>query len=86
MDNQTSYESKLLRVIIGFLHVSLSEQLSVAYFGKPHRNLTQTERDAVQSQVIHSVMTIARQVDEENVDAFLKPPPPPPPDPSGPVN
>jgi hypothetical protein len=39
---------------------------------------------ALQTEMINSVMTVARQVGEEELKAFLKPPPPP--TPQGPVN
>jgi hypothetical protein len=85
MEKERSYESSLLRVIIGYLHVSLSEQLAETLYGKPHHTLSETEKEFVQSKVIHSVMALARQVGEEAIEAFLKPPTPAP-EPSGPIN
>ncbi len=82
-NDRSSYESSLLRVVIGFLHISLSEQLALTRHGKAFHLLTQEEKDGLQGEMIGSVMTIARQVGEEAIEAFLKPPPPLKP---GPVN
>jgi len=79
MDEEGSYEAKLLRTIIGFLHISLSQQLALTRHGKPFEHLTQEEKDALQAEMINSVATVARQVNEETLRAFLKPPPPTPP-------
>jgi len=83
MDNDAKYDTNLLRVIIGFLHVSLSQQLALMRHGKAFELLTKAEKNVLQSEMINSVMTVARQVGEEELQGFLKPPPPTP---SGPVN
>jgi hypothetical protein len=77
MENNGSYESKLLRIIIGFLHISLSQQIALTRHGKAFELLTQAEKDTLQGDMIGSVMTIARQVGEEAIEAFLQPPVPP---------
>ena len=82
MEIEGTYDTKLLRLIIGFLHISLSQQLALTRHGKPFERLTQEEKDALQTEMINSVMMIARQVSEEALQGFLKPPIPTP---SGPV-
>jgi hypothetical protein len=46
MDDEAKYDTNLLRVIIGFLHISLSQQLALARHGKPFELLTQEEKAA----------------------------------------
>lgn len=75
MENDaTSYESKLLRIIIGFLHISLSQQLALTRHGKAFELLSQAEKDTLQNDMIGAVRAVARQVGEEAIEAFLKPP------------
>ena len=83
MELNGSYESKLLRILIGFLHISLSQQLSLVRHGKAFELLDPAEKTALQNEMINNVMGVARQVSEEALEAFLKPPPPAPP--SGPI-
>jgi hypothetical protein len=77
MANET-YSENLLRVLIGFFHYSVSQQIAIAHYGKPFHNLTDEEKTKMQNQMILDVMAIARQVDVETVKKFLAPPPPPP--------
>lgn len=83
MEFTGSFESKLLRILIGFLHVSLTQQLSLVRHGKAFELLDQAEKTALQNEMINNVMEVARQVSEEALQAFLKPRPPAPP--SGPI-
>jgi hypothetical protein len=64
MDIQGSYESKLLRIVIGFLHVSLSQQLALTRHGKAFESLAPEEKKTLQNDLIVSVFALARQVDE----------------------
>lgn len=68
--NQTSYESDLLRVLIGYFHVSLIQQFSLARHGKPFENLTQEEKDKVSNDVVGAVITMARQATPELMKRF----------------
>jgi hypothetical protein len=77
MNTEGTYEAKLLRIVIGFLHVSLSQQLALTRHGKPFENLTPEDKDSLQTEMINSVMTVARQLSEEALQGFLKPPAPP---------
>jgi hypothetical protein len=43
-----TYETKLLRIVIGFLHVSLLQQLALAHHGKPFHSLTQEEKNSLE--------------------------------------
>lgn len=45
-----TYETKLLRILIGYFHVSLSQQLSIAHHGKKFEDLAPEE-----SQVFKTV-------------------------------
>jgi hypothetical protein len=82
--NQTSYESDLLRVLIGYFHVSLIQQFSLARHGKPFENLTQEEKDSVSNDVIGAVITMARQATPELLKRFWQQPDVPPK--MGPIN
>ena len=64
MDIQGSYESKLLRIVIGFLHFSLSQQLALTRHGKAFESLAPEEKKTLQNDLIVSVFALARQVDE----------------------
>ena len=75
MESPESYEAKLLRVLIGFLHVSLSQQLALTRYGKPFHTLTPEEKTILQDQMLIDVMTLARQVTPEALKKFLEPPP-----------
>jgi hypothetical protein len=82
--NQTSYESDLLRVLIGYFHVSLIQQFSLTRHEKSFENLTQEEKDKVSNDVIGAVITMARQATPELLKKFWKEPNAPPK--MGPVN
>lgn len=82
--NQTSYESDLLRVLIGYFHVSLIQQFSLARHGKPFENLTQEEKDKVSNDVVGAVITMGRQATPELLKQFWRHPDVPPK--MGPIN
>jgi hypothetical protein len=69
-----SYESKLLRLLIGFFHVSLLQQLSLTRHNKPFHLLTQEEKTSLENEMLAAVMNIANQVSEEALVGMLKPP------------
>lgn len=68
--NETSYESDLLRVLIGYFHVSLLYQLSLARHGKPFDLLAQAEKDALSNDMVGAVITMARQATPELMKRF----------------
>ncbi|MCU1331134.1 MAG: hypothetical protein JWM08_126 [Candidatus Angelobacter sp.] len=82
--NQTSYESDLLRVLIGYFHVSLLQQLALARHGKPFETLIQAEKDALENDMIGAVVGVARLVTPEQVKKFWQQPGIPPK--MGPIN
>ena len=72
MEFEETYATSLLRLIIGFLHISLSQQLALARHGKAFESLSQAEKDTLANDMVNAVMTIARQVNEETMRNFLK--------------
>jgi hypothetical protein len=69
-----SYEAKLLRVLIGFFHVSLLQQLALTRHNKPFHLLTQEEKDTLEKDMLAAVMNVAHQVSEQALLGDLKPP------------
>ncbi len=82
--NQTSYESDLLRLLIGYFHISLLQQLALARHGKPYEVLTQAEKDTLSNEMVAAVVTMARQATPELLKKFWKEPNEPPK--MGPIN
>jgi ATP-dependent DNA ligase len=78
------YQNNLLRTLIGYFHISVTQQIALTRHGKAFEHLTQAEKDALQNEVIQAVMAIARDLTAETLQNFLKPPPTPAP--PGPVN
>jgi hypothetical protein len=75
---ETSYESDLLRVLIGYFHVSLIQQFALARHGKPFESLAPAEKDALSNDVIGAVITMARQATPEVMRKFCTPDEPAP--------
>jgi uncharacterized protein (DUF952 family) len=69
-----SYEAKLLRLLVGFIHVSTLHQISLTRHGKPLHLLTEVERNELEAEVLSSVMRVAHQVSEEALLGNLKMP------------
>ena len=59
-----NYETKLIRILIGYFHVSLMQQLAQTEYGKSLRSLTQEEKDALANDVIGAVAEIASSLSE----------------------
>lgn len=80
MTNEESNEAKLLRVLIGYFHISLMNQLALSEHSKPLRSLDQSDKDSIENQMIAAVANIAKQVTPETLKAILAPTPhgPPP--------
>ena len=84
MTLEGTYETKLLRMIIGFLHVSLSQQLALTRYGKPFQSLTPEEKNSLQEEMVTGVLAVADNVSEEALQNFLNPFVPP--GPLGPIH
>jgi hypothetical protein len=70
-----SYETKLLRLILGFLHISTLQQLALTRHGKPFHTLTQEEKDTLEADMVGAVSAVAHMLSEEALKGGLKPPP-----------
>jgi hypothetical protein len=84
LENETSYESDLLRVLIGYFHVSLIQQFSLTRHGKPFESLAPAEKDALSNDVVGAVITMGRQATPELLKKFWRQPDVPPK--MGPIN
>ena len=69
-----SYESKLLRLLIGFFHVSTLQQLAVVRHGKAFHLLTQEEKTALETESCEAAMNVAIQFSPEALAGALKTP------------
>lgn len=59
-----TYETKLLRLVIGLMHVSVTEQLALVRYSKPFRTLTAEEKLALQDEIVANALKIAEQLSE----------------------
>jgi len=59
-----TYETKLIRILIGYFHVSLMQQLAQTEHGKSLRSLTQEEKDALANDVVAAIAEIASSLSE----------------------
>ena len=69
-----TYETKLLRIVIGFLHISLLQQLALTRHGKAFHTLTQEEKNNLETEMVGAVMMVAHNLSEEALRVALKPP------------
>ena len=69
-----TYETKLLRIVIGFLHISLLQQLALTRHGKAFHTLTQEEKNSLEAEMVGAVMMVAHNLSEEALRVELKPP------------
>jgi hypothetical protein len=74
-----SHEINLLRLLIGYFHMSLTEQVALIRHGKGFHTLTQPEKDKLQAETIQSVLAIARSADASALAGLLRMPSPQPP-------
>jgi hypothetical protein len=65
--NPASYESDLLRVLIGYFHVSLLQQLALARHGKAFEGLIQAEKDTLSNDAVAAVLSVARLMTPEQM-------------------
>ena len=59
-----TYETKLLRLLIGLLHISVTEQRALVRHSKPFHSLTAEEKLALQDQIVADALKIAEQLSE----------------------
>ena len=69
-----SFESKLLRVLIGYMHVSVLQQLALAHYGKAFHLLNQEEKNNLENQVLVSEFRIAHHLTDDALSGGLTPP------------
>jgi hypothetical protein len=69
-----SYEAKLLRVLIGYFHVSVLQQTALSLHGKPFHSLGQEEKNSLETDVLAAVMKVAHQLTDEALSGKLKAP------------
>lgn len=75
MPLEGSYETKLLRILIGFFHVSTLQTLAITRHGKHFHLLTPEEKLALESEMVAAVVQVAGNLDEKTLTAEWKPPP-----------
>lgn len=69
-----SYESSLLRIIVGYLHVSVLQQLALTRHGKAFHTLTPEEKMNLEMEMMNTVGQIAHGLTEESLRGDWKPP------------
>ncbi len=74
-----SHEAQLLRLLIGYFHVSLLQQLSVIRHSKSFELLDQPDKDALSNDMVAAVASVSKSVTPETVQALLSSVPGPPP-------
>lgn len=70
-----SYETTLLRVFIGYFHVSLLLQVALTQYGKGFHLLNQEEKNKLENEVPGTVFHIAHHLTDEAVSEGLNPSP-----------
>jgi len=69
-----TYETKLLRMLIGYLHVSILQQVALVQYGKGFHLLTLEERTKLENELVQAVFHVAHQVSDEALSGTMKPP------------
>lgn len=69
-----SYEAKLLRMLLGYFHVSVLQQVALVRHGKGFHLLTQEEKNTLENDVIGAVFHMAHQASEAALLGELKAP------------
>jgi len=69
-----SYESKLLRVLIGYFHVSILQQVALTQYGKAYQLLSQEEKNKLENEVIGLVFHIAHHLTDDVLSTGMKVP------------
>lgn len=70
-----TYETKLLRLLIGHFHVSQMDLRARLHYEKPLSKLTPDERKTLEDELVDQVVWIAESISEEKLKATLVAPP-----------
>lgn len=70
-----TYETKLLRLLIGHFHASQMETRAMIRYEKPLHKLTQEERGILENELVADVVRIAESISEEKLTTTLVAPP-----------
>ena len=68
-----TYETKLLRLLVGYFHVSLMQQLAHAEYGKSLRSLSLEEKTGLEKDVIAAVVEMAASLSESALKDIVFP-------------
>ena len=79
MLNEESNEAKLLRLLIGYFHVSLLNQLALQRHSSSFEKLDSSQKDSLATDALAAVASIAKQATPKTVEAILSPNPLTPP-------
>lgn len=69
-----SYETKLMRLLIGYFHVSLTQQIALMRHGKKFEDLAPAEKTEIQDHITQSVLAVADQLSESALATNPLPP------------
>jgi hypothetical protein len=76
MQDDTSFESRLLRVLLGQMHALLVRQVASERFEQPYQNLTDAQKSELGSAVWTEVLLTAYEINTNNTLTAPKTPPP----------
>jgi hypothetical protein len=71
MENEESNEAKLLRLLIGYFHLSLLNQLALLRHSKSFETLDQSQKDSLVADMMAGVAGIAKQATPKTVEEIL---------------
>jgi hypothetical protein len=66
-----TYETKLLRLLIGHFHVSQMELRARLHYEKPLSKLTPDERKVLEDELVAQVVGVAESISEEKLTTTL---------------
>jgi hypothetical protein len=66
-----SNEAKLLRLLIGYFHVSLANQLALLRHSSSFETLDPSQKDSIANDMLAAVAAIAKQATPETVASIL---------------
>ena len=70
-----TYETKLLRILIGYSHVAVLQQIALTRHGKPLHSLIPEDRNALEQELIGAVGLVANALSDEALKGSYIPPP-----------
>ena len=71
--NEESNEAKLLRLLIGYFHVSLLNQLALQRYSSSFEKLDPSQKESLANDALGSVASIAKQATPKTVAEILSP-------------